>query len=331
MRSVGNGAAIDHRIIRRVAIGRRTALALLGSLPLGALAIGRAAGTPVGGPPVTQPDRNAVRYTMTAFTNDSESELYVYESADATDFTLVRGPAYEPPSGLLRDPSLIRHTDGMYYLTYTTGWEGQTIGFARSGDRITWTHLYDHPIDVPGVTSTWAPEWFVDPSGEVSVLVSLSDGYRFTPHLITATDAGLGAWTPPAPLLGLGPKDTGYGYIDTTVVHHNGQYYAFTKDETTKYVELAVADQLRGRYRFLQTGDWAGWGTPREGQCVIRLPGGGWRIYFDAYADGMYLYSDSHDYFRTWTAPAELPELSGTVRHFTVLPETVVAQATTKN
>ncbi|WP_297621846.1 glycoside hydrolase family 43 protein [Nocardia sp.] len=301
-----------------MAVSRRFVLALAGSVPLYGLASGRA----VSDPGLTQPGRTTVRYTMTAFTNASETDLYVYESTDATNFQLLRGSAYQPPSGLLRDPSLIRHTDGRYYLTYTTGWEGQTVGFAHSDDRLAWTHLYDYPVDVSGVTSTWAPEWFVDPNGEVNVLVSLSDGVRFTPHLMTATDPGLQSWTPLTPMVGLGPKpDTGYGYIDTTVVHHRGQYYAFTKDEQTKYVELAVSDQLRGRYAFVQTEDWAGWGTPREGQCVIPLPNSGWRIFFDAYEDGKYLYSDSHDDFRTWTPPAELPGLSGTVRHFTVLPE----------
>ncbi|MFE3255080.1 hypothetical protein [Nocardia sp. NPDC059229] len=54
---------------------------------------------------------------------------------------------------------------------------------------------------------------------------------------------------------------------------------------------------------------------------MIELPHGGHRIYFDAYAEKRYFYSDSHDGFRTWTAPVELPGLSGTVRHVTVLPE----------
>ncbi|WP_067546347.1 family 43 glycosylhydrolase [Nocardia crassostreae] len=299
-------------------LSRRSVLALAAGLPLPLVVSGRAQGAPTAAPAVEP----SVRYTMTAFTNASETDLYVYESTDATTFQPVRGPAYTPPGGLLRDPSLIRHKDGRFYLTYTTGWEGQPIGFARSDDRINWAHLYDYQVKVPGVTSTWAPEWFVDPGGEVSVLVSLSDGYRFTPHLMTATDAELRSWTPLTPMAGLAAKDdVGYGYIDTTVVHHLGRYYAFTKNESTKYLELAVAEQLGGRYSFVQTDDWAGWGTPREGQSVIRLPDGGWRIFFDAYNDGKYYFSDSRDDFRTWAPPAELPGLSGTVRHFTVLAE----------
>src|SRR3712207_9581291 len=76
----------------------------------------------------------APHYLMTAFTNSSESNMYVYDSANATNFSLVRSNAYTPPSGLIRDPSVIRHTDGYYYIVYTTGWTGNTIGFARSAD-----------------------------------------------------------------------------------------------------------------------------------------------------------------------------------------------------
>ncbi|WP_433662188.1 glycoside hydrolase family 43 protein [Nocardia sp. CA-128927] len=312
-----------------VTVSRRSALAFAAGLPLSLLAMKHAAAT---GP--------VVRYTMTSFTNDSESDLYVYESTDAINFQLLRGPAYRPPTGLLRDPCIFRHVDGVYYLTYTTAWEGQTIGFASSTDRVNWNHLYDFPIQVDGlnVTSSWAPEWLVDAQGRVNVIVSLSDGCRFTPHLMTATDPALRSWTRLTPLAGLGPAPGyvtpidrptcdrfGYGYIDTTVVHSNGYYFAFTKNETTKLIELAVARDPLGPYVFVATGDWANWGGPREGQCVIPLPNGGWRIFFDDYDENnpRYFYSDSPD-LRTWTAPTELPNLSGTVRHFTVLPETSV-------
>ena len=45
-------------------------------------------------------------YLMTAFTNSSESNMYVYDSPNASAFTLVRANAYTPPSGLIRDPSV---------------------------------------------------------------------------------------------------------------------------------------------------------------------------------------------------------------------------------
>ncbi|MCP2164053.1 glycoside hydrolase family 43 protein [Goodfellowiella coeruleoviolacea] len=265
------------------------------------------------------PAGSTSRYTMTAFTNSSESNMYVYEAPDATGFRLRRGPAYTPPSGLIRDPSIIRHTDGYYYIVYTTNWTGNTIGFARSSDRLSWTFLRNHTIPLSGVANTWAPEWFVDTDGSVNVIVSLSTtGSDFKPYKLTATNAALSAWTAPTVLSGIGPN-----YIDTFIVKVNGTYHAFTKQETTKYIEYATAASLTGPYTFQRTGDWAGWGGPREGQSLVRLDNGGWRIYFDGYTVGKYFFSDSVDGFRTWTPPAELPALSGFARHFTVLKETV--------
>lgn len=297
-------------------LSRRSVLASMAGLPLISLRL----------PGVAAAQSPTLRYTMTAFTNDSESDLYVYESTDAMTFELVKARAYQPPSGLLRDPCLFRHTDGVYYLTYTTNWDGHSIGFARSVNRIDWTHLYDYEFTKPGTTASWAPEWLIDAEGRIHVITSLSDGYRFTPYVMTTSDpSSATAWSEPQPVEGLAPPaddSASYGYIDTTVARIGKRYYAFTKNETTKLIELATSDSPVGPYTFIAKEDWAGWGSPREGQSVTRLANGGWRIFFDAYEDGIYLYSDSYDEFKTWSKPREVPELSGTIRHVTVHLET---------
>ncbi len=263
------------------------------------------------------------RYTMTAFRADDDTMLAVYESVDGTWFTPVAEHAYTPSAGVVRDPSVLRHTDGWYYLTYTMAGDATSIGMARSRNRIRWTELAPVPMLVPGrLEGAWAPEWYVDAAGRVGIVVSLTWGHGFTPHLLVALGAGLDVWSPPVPLLGVGPCGAGsLGYIDTELVRFGGQVYAFVKNEDTKLVELAVADHPIGPYCFVAKGDWAGWGGPREGQSVVVLPDGGQRIYLDAYTEGRYLYSDSYDGFRTWSAPAELPGLSGVIRHCTVLAE----------
>ncbi|WP_446222223.1 hypothetical protein ACTWPB_20655 [Nocardia sp. IBHARD005] len=118
-----------------ITVGRRSALTLLAGLPL--LAAGTARAQPSLGPGVgVDPNRTPVRYTMTAFRTDSDTTLAVYESTDGTDFTPVREHAYSPPVGLVRDPSVLLHTDGHYYLTYTIAGDAGAIGLARSRDRI---------------------------------------------------------------------------------------------------------------------------------------------------------------------------------------------------
>ncbi|MDW8808793.1 glycoside hydrolase family 43 protein [Streptomyces scabiei] len=267
----------------------------------------------------------ATRYTMTAFTNSSESNMYVYDSPDATGFTLRKGPAYTPPSGLIRDPSIFKHTDGYYYLTYTTRtWSAlsTTIGFARSTDRLNWTFLYDYTVPISGLQRAWAPEWFVDTNGSVNIILSASvaaDGeYIFKPYKLTATNSALTAWSAPTVLSGIGPN-----YIDTFIVKIGSTYHAFTKNETTKYIEYATASSLTGPYTIRRTGNWAGFGSGMEGPALVQLDNGGWRIYYDAYGAGQYWYSDSYDAFATWSTPTQLPGLTGFVRHLTVLKETV--------
>ena len=277
----------------------------------------------VGAGPVARaaapPPGQATRYTMTAFTNSSESNMYVYEGPDATGFRLLRGPAYTPPSGLIRDPSIIRHTDGRYYVVYTTNWTGNTIGFATSTDRVNWAFLRNHTIAVSGLQRTWAPEWFIDSNGSVNIIVSLStNGTTFLPYRLSATNSALSTWSAPAVLSGIGPN-----YIDTFIVKIGSTYHAFAKQETTKFIEYATATSLTGPYTIRRTGNWAGWGGPREGQALVRLDNGGWRIYYDGYTVGQYFFSDSYDTFQTWSAPQQLPGLTGFARHFTVLKEVV--------
>ncbi|WP_171018713.1 glycoside hydrolase family 43 protein [Rhodococcus sp. Q] len=287
------------------------------------------------------PDR---RYTMVAFSNTSDRDMDVYESADGTEFQALRLSAYRPPSGLMRDPSIFRHTDGFYYVTYTTV-DGANIGFARSSDRINWTYLGSWPVPfccafLPGTgdgtgsasppgssgsagfsdgpslspftTKAWAPEWFVD-GDRVNVILSMSTGGGFVPYLMTALDPSLRLWSPPVPLAGIGAD-----HIDTTVVKVGSTYHAFTKNETKKVVEHAVAPSVTGPYSFVPPGDW---GSFVEGPAVVQLPDGAWRIYLDAYTEGKYLYSDSTDGLRTWSPVQELPGLSGTVRHVGVISE----------
>lgn len=287
------------------------------------------------------------RYTMVAFSNVSDRDLDVYESTDGTNFAPAALSAYRPPTGLVRDPSIFRHTDGAYYLVYTTGSTGATIGFARSTDRVTWTPLGDHALpfccallpgtgdgtgsaNIPGfagssglerlpslspfTTKAWAPEWFVD-GGTVHVIVSLSTGGGFVPYVITATDPSLQRWTAPVPMVGLGADR-----IDTTVVKVGPVYHAFTKNETRKTIEHATAPTLFGPYAFVPPGDW---GPTREGPAVVELPNGVWRLYLDAYTEGKYLFSDSADGLQTWSAVQELPAVSGSIRHIGVMREPV--------
>jgi hypothetical protein len=273
-------------------------------------------------PPADAPGGEAPihRYVFTAFTNTSESNMYVYQSPNALDYTLIAGPAYTPPSELVRDPSVMKHSDGDYYVVYTTNWDGSTFGIAKSSDLAHWSFVRNVEVGVANVSHVWAPEWFKDPADlSVHVIVSIAtDGSwsNFRPHDLTALDPQLASFGPAVPLAGIEPN-----YIDTFIVKVGGTYHNFSKNETTKYIEHGTASSLAGPYAIADTDDWAGWGKDLEGPALMRLAGGGFRIYMDAYATGEYFYSDSADLV-SWSPKATLPNgLSGFVRHGTVLPE----------
>ncbi|WP_031110286.1 glycoside hydrolase family 43 protein [Streptomyces sp. NRRL S-146] len=303
---------------------RRTLLRALAAVPASAVLLGESPGLLGSALAAAPPNGSATRYTIVPFLNSNDGTVDVYQSDDATDFRLLRSSAYTPPANRIRDAGVIRHTDGYYYVTYTTHtWQdpSTTIGFARSSDRVNWTFLYDYTVPIAGLSRAWAPEWFVDSDGSVYVIVSCSttnDEWIFTPYLLRATNSALTAWSSPVALSGIGAN-----HIDTFIVKIGSTYHAFPKNETTKYIEYATASRLAGPYTIRRTGDWAGWGSYREGPALVQLDNGGWRIFFDGYGDGTYYYSDSHDTFATWTAPAALPAISGTARHFTVVKETV--------
>lgn len=266
-------------------------------------------------------------YLMSAFTATSQDRLSLFTSTDGVTFTTLGSEVYQPPKGLLRDPSILRAADGQYYIAYTTDWSGSTLGIAKSADLKTWTHVADVPVQLPGtgqqVSNVWAPEWFRDTDGSLKLVVSLSrTGTQgpFGAYTVKALDAGFTKFADPVPLQGLEKN-----YIDTFVVHHEGRYVAFAKNETTKLIELATAPALEGPWTVQKTGDWAGWGGPSEGQALVPVKDAngkaGWRIYFDDYMTKRYWYSDSFDGFQTWTPKRELGGVSGTVRHFTVIQE----------
>ncbi|MFF3348170.1 glycoside hydrolase family 43 protein [Streptomyces sp. NPDC002779] len=316
---------------------RRTLLRAMTALPASALLLSEAPGLLGAAAAAAPPSGSATRYTIVPFLNSNDGTVNVYQSDDATDFRLLRSAAYTPPAGRIRDASVIRHTDGYYYVTYTTRtWQdtSTTIGFARSTDRVNWTFLYDHPVPIANLSRAWAPEFFVDGDGSVHVIVSCSttnDEWIFTPYRLRATNSALTAWSSPVALTGIGAN-----HIDTFLVRTGSTYHAFTKNETTKYIEYGTATSLAGPYTISRTGDWAGWGSYREGPALVQLDNGAWRMFFDGYGDGRYYCSDSHDTFATWSAPAALPAISGTARHFTVVKETVpggpsLARGTTRS
>lgn len=266
-------------------------------------------------------------FLVSAFNAPSQNTLSLFSSRDGLTYTSLASETWQPPQGLLRDPSILRTADGCWAIAYTTGWSGQSFGIARSCNLRQWQHVADVPVVLPGtpaITNVWAPEWFRDADGSVSVIVSLSrtgtEG-PFAAYRLQPTKPDFSAFGPPKLLRGLEARNP----IDTFIVREGPHYVAYTKNESSKLIERAHAAALEGPWTYDRTGDWAGFGGPVEGQALVRIVDGegrpGWRIHFDSYIDKRVYSADSFDGGDTWTARCEVVGLTGSARHFTVLAE----------
>jgi hypothetical protein len=282
-------------------------------------------------------------FLMTSHKSDDE-KLYVWQSTDGLSWEL-RGdnPVYENPNlphtvfpphynnkqNVVRDPSIMKY-NGKYYIIYTTNnlpchYCGNQIGLASSDDLINWNHITD--IDMTGAgsfTYTWAPEWYVDDDGSVHVFVSLNH----TTYETHPTNQEFTEWT--VPVLVGGDWTTSRYMIDAFIVKVDSTYYLWYKgpqDPIYHNIEYATSLSLTEGYIIQETGNWAGFTNPPqggngiEGESLIQLDDGTWRIYFDDYVDRGIYYSESSDDFNSWTPKQLITSESFIPAHPMVLRE----------
>jgi Glycosyl hydrolases family 43 len=259
-------------------------------------------------------------YVFSNFHSDGASgeKLSIFTSGDGLNFSLLSNTGYGGSTGILRDPSITRQPDGTYYITYTPrSWttSNNNFGIASSTDLVHWSLVTNVTSTVANTTYVWAPEWFKDTDGSVNILVAIDDSGKrsnFRIFKFTATNSSLTSWSKPTLIIGSG------NYIDPFMVKLGNTYHLFAKGPT--YIETATATHLTGPWTW-RTGNWAGWGNDKEGPAAFQLENGNWRVALDYDLGGhkQYVYSDSTDGLKTWTAPKPFPGLSGVVRHGTIL------------
>ncbi len=269
---------------------------------------------------------NPSRFIFSTFLGDggSQQKLSIYTSDNGLDFSLLSHTGYGGRTKVLRDPTIMKYSDGKYYVAYTVqSWttSSKTFGIASSEDLIHWEFLTEVESGISNTHYTWAPEWFVDTDG-VHLIVSISsfdDKAGFRAYDFHAISADLTTWSGPNEI-GIGPN-----YIDTVIVKDKDVYHAFAKNETTKYIEHATGPSLTGPWEWVGTDDWAGWGSGKEGISVFKLDDGTWRMFLDCYLKCGFLYASSENLF-DWTATEVVPgDLTGVVRHGTVFREEEIA------
>ena len=266
----------------------------------------------------------ATTYIFSTFKGDDAAgmKLSVYTSTDGLTFTLLSDTGFGGNTTYIRDPSIMKHTDGKYYLAYTDPMTASCcnpedhFSIAVSTDLIHWSDLTTVKAGVPAVSRVWAPEWFVE-GGVVRIIANIDTGNQlpdFQPYIFTAMDGTLTSWSGPT-VMGIGAD-----YIDTFVAKLGATYHAFVKNDMTRYLEHATAPSLTGPWTFVGKGDWAGWGSGMEGPAIVQLDDGRYRMFVDPQSGSTPCqYMTSSD-LNTWSARASIPGAAGgVVRHGTVI------------
>lgn len=283
-------------------------------------------------PPAAVSKVPATAYLFSYFIGNGEDGLHLAWSADGYRWEALNGDRsfLKPEVGeskLMRDPCLLLGPDGRFHMVWTTAWNGKTIGYASSGDLLTWSPQQAVPVMAhePAVLNCWAPEIFWD-SGKQRYLIfwastvtnrfletagQSENRYNHRMYCTTTTDFKTFA---PTRLF----YDPGFSVIDATLLAVGDRFHLIIKDETVKpprkHLRIAGADSPEGPFERLGppfTRSWV------EGPTALKV--GDWHlVYFDAYRDRRYEALRSRD-LETWEDISSLISLPRRARHGTAL------------
>jgi beta-xylosidase len=289
--------------------------------------------------------RQTPRYLFSYFTGNGEDGLHLAASADGLTWTALNGGrSFLAPavgSKLMRDPCVVRGSDGVFHMVWTTGWWDQGIGYARSRDLIEWSAQRFIPVmkHEPTAVNTWAPEIFHDrEAGQFLISWAstipgrfpetedggdVGEGKKLNHRMYYVTTKDFETFSPTRLLY-----DGGFNAIDAIIVKHDGEYVMIVKDETKqpvakKHLRVARAKRATGPYGPASppiTVDWV------EGPAALKV-GPNWIVYYDEYTRKRYGAIQSTD-LRTWTDISERIRFPAGVRHGTAFEVDSAVMAT---
>ena len=239
-------------------------------------------------------------YMFSFFQNNGEDGLHLAYSEDGYNWTaLNNNEPYLTPNvsqdKLMRDPCIIKGSDGKFHMVWTVSWNDKGIGYASSEDLINWSEQKFIPVMThePEARNCWAPELFYDEASKEYMIYWATtipgrfaetdstgdDKYNHRMYYTTTKDFDTFSDTE---LL----YDQGFNVIDATIQKIDGKYVMFLKDETKfpepeKNIRIATSNELTGNYSQASEPISVNW---VEGPTSIKLPEG-WVIYFDKYTN----------------------------------------------
>lgn len=274
-------------------------------------------------------------YLFSYFIGRGEDGLHLAYSTDGEEWIALNdGKSYLTPTlgdKLMRDPCIIKGSDGNFHMVWTTGWTDKIIGYASSKDLIHWSEQKAIPVmeHEPEALNSWAPEIYYNNEKEEYMIfwattipnrhspIKLSDKedkYNHRMYYLTTKDFKTFSETK----MFYNPD---FSVIDCTILEQDSKYYMFLKNENPnpaeKNIRIVVADQPDGPYPLEVsepiTGNyWAEGPTPLiVGDYVY--------VYFDKYREHKYGAIRSKDMVN-WEEVSDGLKFPRGIRHGTTFP-----------
>lgn len=274
-------------------------------------------------------------YMFTSFHEPADEGLRFLYSSDGTHWDSIAGTWLKPALGqeIMRDPSIVRGSDGTFHLVWTIAWKGDTgFGYASSKDLIHWSEQRRIPAmdSIASTQNLWAPELFYDDVNDRYMIVYAScvvdshfdvgiEDEKNNHRLYYVTTRDFQDFSAPALLY-----DPGFSCIDAVLLKRGeADYVMVLKDNTrpNRNLKVAFAQRPEGPY-----GEASESFTENfvEGPSVTKV-GDDYYIYFDAYRKFIYGAMKTRD-FRHFTDVTDSVAVPAGHKHGTIfrVPENIV-------
>lgn len=246
----------------------------------------------------TQGPSGPLYYSVWNKANGADGLLHPSMSNDGINFTTrATYNTYTPHNTSDMGAPCLMVWNGLIWIAASRGvdfnWTGTNIEIASSpdGDNYTYVASPDFSSIAGGnINQVWVDTFFIDPIGGLPYLFLETD-YNQSPfqeyvYITQAQNNTLTLWSTPTTVTGTGFPSS----MQNVACRKLGNtYYLLFKDETTGYMQFATSTTGPGSGYTVQTsGNWAGWGTPKE--APTWLPnGGGHTVWLDADGSGIYI------------------------------------------
>jgi len=199
-----------------------------------------------------------------------------------------------------RDPFLIKdEKNGKYYIIATDlrieagkGWgvaqyEGsRDLLVWESNDLVNWSDVWAVTVGIEGAGCVWAPEAVYDYEKEAffvfwASMVKEDGDTEAKQRIYCAYTNDFKTFTETEKYI-----ERENHIIDTTIVYDNGKYYRFSKDETTKTVNLDACESLRGQFKQIKSDTIDNMYGVEGPECYLLPDGRTWCLIVDRFATG---------------------------------------------